>query len=397
MNNLCYSTFMHLIRANWKYDIEQENLARGLLEAITSPNFHDKFSSAYLSYIWTRKRDVSQALAAETEKPTNARKCESYFRDADANELSPHLREDFYDKLKRLIIDDETISPAKKQSLLKAADSGNYGKYLSSVFLYAIKKPNKVATEDISSTDYELLQEVRRKCPLCNTKLVLNADGKTLYQFSVTKIFPEVDKKSETQFSKMHPKPVDVESKQNKICLCDSCATDYLFSPTVQVYDKLYRHKKKIRMRNRLEADMDKYPIEEQIVEILNKLKGADTDSDSFQIFRMKPLPLKEKILPENRILKQSILDDNNRYFYFIRDHLSQLDDMDHPFKKIALEIRTFYLTLTETMSDQEEIFNGVVDWILNSHGLHSSYRAAAHIVVSYFVQSCEVFDEIPQ
>lgn len=397
MNNLCYSTFMQLIKANWKYDIEQENLARGLLEEITSPDLHEKYSSAYLSYIWTGTRDFPKAIADETEKPVNARKCESYFRDVDANELSPHLRDDFYDKLKRLISDDDTILETKKRSLLRAADAGDYGKYLSAVFLYAIKKPNKVATDTLSATDSELLQEVRQKCPLCDTKLVVTQKGKTLFRFSVTKIFPEVDIKNEAQFCAIHPKPIDVESNQNKICLCDRCATDYLFSPTIEIYDKLYRYKKAVRLHNRLEADMDKYPIEEQIVEILNKLKGADTDSDSFKIFRMKPLMLKEKILPENRILKQSILDDNNRYFYFIRDHLSRLDDMDHPFKKIALEIKTFYLTLTETMSDQEEIFNAVVDWILKSQGLQSSFRAAAHIVVSYFVQSCEVFDEIPQ
>ena len=396
MNNLCYSTFMHLVKEHLAYSIEQETLARGLLEEITSPNIHAKYSSSYLSYIWSGDRDITKEVIDETEVPANKQCCLDYFKDYDANELSVHLRDDFYDKLNTLIDNDDTITMAKKNSLAKLYASTDYGKYLAYVFLYAIRKPNKQATKDVTPLEFELLQEVHLKCPLCNTPLVETKRNSSFYRFTVSKIFPEgIDPSRDADFSAIHNKPIDPDDKSNKICVCDKCATEYLFTPSVEIYDKLYRYKWMAYRHIQLESAMDTYHIEDQIIEILSKLKGVDTESDSFAVFRMKPLTLKEKILSGNNILKQSIADDNNRYFYFIQDHLSILDDINHPFKKIALEVKTFFLTLTETISDQEEIYNAIIEWILRTQRLPESYRAAAHIVVSYFVQSCEVFDEI--
>lgn len=389
---------MQLLKEHYAYSIEQENLARGLLEEITSSDIHDKYSSTYLSYIWRGERDITKAVIDETAKPLNRQSCENYFHDFDAHDIDAHTRDDFYDKLRTLIENDDTILQSKKNSLTKLYASADYGKYLAYVFLYAIRKPNKNATTNISSLEFELLREVECKCPLCNTPLVEKKSQKTFYRFAISKIYPEnLTTTQEADFSAVHNKPVVIDDRVNKICLCNKCASEYLFSPTVEIYDKLYRFKWTAITRNQLEMAMDRYNIEEQIIEILDNLKGVDIESDSFASLRMKPLTLAKKILPENKVLKQNITDDNNRYFYFIQEHLSVLDDLNHPFKKIALEVKTFFLTLTETLSDQEEIYNTIIAWILRTQRLPESYRAAAHIIVSYFVQNCEVFDEIPE
>lgn len=53
MKNLTYSTFMNLLIESYDDSISSEELARGLLDEITPDKMHDKYSSAYLSYIFT--------------------------------------------------------------------------------------------------------------------------------------------------------------------------------------------------------------------------------------------------------------------------------------------------------------------------------------------------------
>ena len=88
----------------------------------------------------------------------------------------------------------------------------------------------------------------------------------------------------------------------------------------------------------------------------------------------------------------KAIKNDNDLYYNYIKEYLSQLESFKISFKRVALEVSDCYLALTKITDDQDEIFNQLVDWIMTSQALHASYRNAAHIVISFFVQNCEVF-----
>jgi hypothetical protein len=61
----------------------------------------------------------------------------------------------------------------------------------------------------------------------------------------------------------------------------------------------------------------------------------------------------------------------------------------------IASQFQICYQKLASIMKDQEEIYNRIITWVLNELGLGTKYQTPAKIVVSFFVQNCEVFDEI--
>ena len=398
MKNLSYSSFLQLVKDHYSYDIEKEDLARNLLEEITDADIHCKFSSTYLSYLWNGDRNVTKEVAGSTEKASNKKKCIAYFRDIISEEISEHLRDDFYDKLKKLIENDPTIQESKRKSLLALCVPEDYGKFLAYVFLYAIKKDNKGYVTTIGPLDVELLSEANQKCMLCNIPLVETKSRNPFFRYSISKIYPDwISPELDAEFTKIHPKPLDFEDKCNLVCLCDRCASEYLFSPTIEDFDKLYRYKDQSKKHNGLRKSADAYRLEEKIVQILGNIKEADFDSDSFSVFRMKPLKVINKIRSENKILIKSINGDNDVYYYFIKDHLASIDDYSRSFKKIALEVQTCFMTLSESTCDQDEIYNALVQWVLDSQNLPESYRAAAHVVISFFVQNCEVFDEISE
>ncbi len=398
MKSLNYSSFLQLVKEHYSYDIEKEELARNLLEEITDEDIHYKFTSSYLSYLWNGERNVTKEVIDSTEKPSNKNKCLTYFRNTISFDISEHLREDFYDKLKTLINSDPTIQESKRKSLLALYVPEDYGKFLAYVFLYAIRKDNKGYVTKIGPLDVELLSEANQRCMLCNTPLVETKSKNTFFRYSISKIYPDwISSKLDKEFCKVHPKPIDFEDKCNLICLCDKCASEYLFSPTIEKFDKLYLYKEQSRKHNGLRKSADNYHLEEKIVQILGNIKEADFDSDSFSTFRMKPLKVINKISSDNKILIKSINSDNDVYYYFIKDHLASIDDYSRSFKKIALEVQTCFLTLSENTNDQDEIYNALVQWVLDSQNLPESYRTAAHVVISFFVQNCEVFDEISE
>ena len=121
------------------------------------------------------------------------------------------------------------------------------------------------------------------------------------FHFSIVKIFPEIASETKkADFESIHPKPADQNDIKNKICLCNSCAENYMFNPTTDIYDRLYRLKKRAIVNKGIVASASTR-LDEEIKDILGNLKECDTEADSFKRLRMKPLKIVNKIYPDNR------------------------------------------------------------------------------------------------
>lgn len=395
---LNYSSFMQLLKEHYLPTTTAEQLARSILEVATdnesNPNFVD---STYLSRIWTGERDIAKEIREDCNIPSHQKALVDYFKIYIVDDLVEALKEDFYDRLFSLINNDPSISETKKNSFRKQYNSGDEGKFLANVFLYAISKPNKGYVSKLDFDDGELFEEVDQRCPYCNEPLTKKVSGVTRYFFSVVRIFPEVVSPAKAmEFSSVHPEPIDPSNKVNKICLCNSCAASYLYNPTVEVYERLYTFKKRA-LKNKGITAAASTRLDEEIKSILGNLKESDIEADSFKKLRMKPLKVVNKIRPENRLLIKAIKDDNDAYYNYIKESLSQLDSYKISFRKVAHEVADCFLSLSQVTEDQDDIYNGLIQWILDTQMLPESYRNAAHIVISFFVQNCEVFDEIPE
>ena len=64
-------------------------------------------------------------------------------------------------------------------------------------------------------------------------------------------------------------------------------------------------------------------------------------------------------------------------------------------FNLIASEVKLAYQKLDNGLLSQDEIVNGLAEWIKNKSGVGSKNMRACHIVVAFFIQNYEVFREI--
>ena len=64
-------------------------------------------------------------------------------------------------------------------------------------------------------------------------------------------------------------------------------------------------------------------------------------------------------------------------------------------FNLIASEVKLAYQKLDNGLLSQDEIVNGLAEWIKNKSGVGSKNMRACHIVVAFFIQNGEVFREI--
>ena len=64
-------------------------------------------------------------------------------------------------------------------------------------------------------------------------------------------------------------------------------------------------------------------------------------------------------------------------------------------FELIASEVKIAFKKLDNGTLSQDEIVEYLAEWIKNKTGVGNQHITACRIVVAYFIQNCEVFNEI--
>ena len=101
-----------------------------------------------------------------------------------------------------------------------------------------------------------------------------------------------------------------------------------------------------------------------------------------------------KKIAPSNQLLIMKIESMVVRSYHFIREQLQILEAQnDVDFDVLAMQVRMCYLKLKKAGLSQEDIFNRICEWIMGKTGTNN--RLECEVVAAFFVQNCEVFDEI--
>ncbi len=184
----------------------------------------------------------------------------------------------------------------------------------------------------------------------------------------------------------------DVNHEDNLIPLCKLCHGKFDKPRTVEEYRKLVAIKKRAIERGRQKELWKEYHIEEDILKIVEAIYSeADEDVEVEIIFTS--MKVNEKLndsisKPTQRKIKNNVKD----YYTFIREKLALLDKAgDCTSEIISSQIKTFYLVQKRKGVTQQVAFDNIVDW-LNAK-TKSETIDAAEIVVSFFIQNCEVFE----
>ncbi len=416
MGRLCYGTYAKLLQTTLakNSNVDVTELLLGLItdnEDITN-QLGDPFvvTDKYASDLLGCKDNIRKKIkvASGTQKIMNAAK--DYFEDVVIPEIMPDMVADLIAGLRKLISSDDDIPKRKQSEFLSMGNDDTLADFLSGVFLYAIKKPNKLVTDgstiEVSTESTPLLpqakmipeslMETNSICPSCGKPLVGDKNSKSLAGYRITHIIPSLpSEEQKTELNELFDSLANRETFNNKIALCLECSNRYSSHTTRDDCIKMLETKDRLHRNFATFEILDKMYLEEQIEEVLRQIPTASqkqlSDTLSYSALRVK-----EKISENNVPLIIKTEGYVVPYYNYIRSVFSQLErEGKLIFDDVANDVQRSYRKLHSSGLTQDEIYTQLVDWFKNK--TNAQNMLACEIIVAFFVQNCEVFHALTQ
>ena len=94
--------------------------------------------------------------------------------------------------------------------------------------------------------------------------------------------------------------------------------------------------------------------------------------------------------------MREKIISYVTRRYDSVNDELDRMSGENKLNTRIfGRRIRRMYEDVSDIVDSQSELYNMLVDRLFSAAG--NRYREACELLISYYVQSCEVFDEIAE
>lgn len=252
---------------------------------------------------------------------------------------------------------------------------------------------DRIAITD--NTDNAYLLEVGGICPLCGKYMLVEKGKRMNKQYQIAHIYPNSPIPNEVKELKgLERLGTNCEEFENKIALCKECHGYYDDHKTKYEYLKLLEIKKVLLSISKAKIATSHQDLEEDIILVINALSKINQKTLQKMKLEYQALKISNKVEDAYAILKVKIEMYVCIYFNFIKETFQNFDQTGQiNFELVASEIKTSFLKCEKEIIDKSEIFESLVNW-LQSKAVGSS-KEACEAVISYFVQSCEVFHEI--
>lgn len=239
-----------------------------------------------------------------------------------------------------------------------------------------------------------LFNQVQGLCPFCNNPLMYNKGDQTRKGFQVAHIYPLNPSDEEIELLKDEERlSEDVNSLDNLIPICLNCHNKFDHPRTVEEYRILYNIKKNLIEKEKLNRYFSEYHIEEEIQQILNELFKLDITNPSIQL-NYTPVTINKKLKPDfDHLLARNIENYVSDYYLQIKNICANLDITSGKFNLIATQIKSLYLKFSSETENQKLIYEKMTEWLQRT--TKASSDTACEIVISFFIQNCEVFEDV--
>jgi len=256
----------------------------------------------------------------------------------------------------------------------------------------------RVQSGEATNQEVLLLEETSNTCPVCGCQLLRSKKNNVVKRYKVVRIFPDnLDREDFLEFSKVFSVRGQYDSAENIITLCTDCALDYEADTTLDEFKELIRIKKTLSQQRMLQQSLESVDIEEEISLVISALVGTSSENH-FVDLGLQALCIEQKIDGKYGLLINEISNNVIRYYKFIEEQFRIADSYrSNSFERIASEVRLAFEKLEGNGIPQEQIYNELVDWMVRKLNFEDRHRQAVAIVISFFVQNCEVFREISQ
>ncbi|QFG52958.1 ABC-three component system protein [Chryseobacterium sp.] len=263
---------------------------------------------------------------------------------------------------------------------------------------------NKVTIKNLSNprrkfTENEklvLYSEVGGVCPLCSNDLMYEKSKTKNKNFEIAHIYPLNPKPEELIVLKdVKRLNSDINHLDNLLCLCNGCHTKFDNPRTKEEYEELFTLKSGLIKLAKEKKLWSNSTLENEISELINCLVTTDFVFTNGDILSYNPKTITEKTNATITVLTKRKIERNVQdYFSFINFKFSEIDKIKPTTTEtISTQIKLHYLKLKKEIPDynQKEVFDAMVNWFQITS--QNSSKEACEIIVSYFIQNCEVFE----
>ncbi|MEG1926673.1 MAG: hypothetical protein RR415_13105 [Ruthenibacterium sp.] len=220
----------------------------------------------------------------------------------------------------------------------------------------------------IDAHSLALLSETRGTCQKCSRILGIKKEGTDISYAKVVRLFGTDD-----------------------VILCVECERELQNASEAEKME-LLAEKRELETRSAAIDAVSRHEIERRIEDVLREIDGLEVSDDT--MLKIKPVKVEQKITEKR--LKENILSDVNRLYEGVNSSLDRLSGENKlNVARFTTSIRRMYEDASENLTSQSEIYNLLVDTLFEKSG--RKYKEACAIIISYFVQSCEVFNEITE
>lgn len=237
-----------------------------------------------------------------------------------------------------------------------------------------------------------LFTEVEGFCPLCSESFIYEKNKKKYKNFDAAHIYPLNPNNKEIELLLDEERiSEDINDLDNFIALCRTCHARFDAPRTIEEYRVLLNLKKNILQTRTSRMTYSRYDLEDEIKKVLSKLADVDdADIIPLELSALK-IDMKDNGTIE-KLTKRKIKGHIVEYFNYVQKTLKEIDsEIEGTFEMIAIQIKSHSKKLEKDGLNQEQIYNSLVDWITRKTGY--SHKEACSIIVSFFIQNCEVFN----
>ena len=241
------------------------------------------------------------------------------------------------------------------------------------------------------------LAEVGYHCPLCGRYLLKQTSHSVTKLYEIAHIFPKSPTPTEEKLlNEAEVLGANSEDSDNKIALCKDCHTEYDTHKTIDIYNKLLNIKKEKLAKLQIDIALSKHNIEEEIANVIDKLCNIDIKAlDTLPTLNYNALEIREKINNKQSALINNVEQNVTKYFLFIKEEFVSVSDSSiFNLRTLSASMRHAYEQSRARSQDEQIIFESLVRWI-SDQCLCQTY--VANIIVSFFIQNCDVFDKISE
>ncbi|MBP5789522.1 MAG: hypothetical protein J6W29_04735, partial [Neisseriaceae bacterium] len=197
------------------------------------------------------------------------------------------------------------------------------------------------------------------------------------------------------QLGKLERLGESCESFKNKIALCFECHDNQDYRTTENDYMKLVSIKKKLLNDNAVQNIIEVQTLYKEIDLIIKEISRFN-NNDICEL-KYDPPPIAKKFHSNEQLLKGKISNYIEKYYNYVRDEFSLLERKNgFSFKSLSMDIKSAFVKINERTNNKEEIFDWIILWLKRKTIHLSDIKTTTYeIIVAFFVQNCEIFDEI--